>query len=982
LEIINKRGGYFLEIIDNVLVMSYYIIKYVSEVIEMKKTKLFELCGLLLFSFLMILLVDGGKVSALNYDYTGGKIEKTHEEVVVNSFSYDYITKFNDGFVYDNGTDVSKKEFYSGKSISLSVDEYEHWWFLTKDDDATFIYKYNDREKAFSTSVTSFDNKSGVYTFDKGGIYKVLYVFEGKTVHVSYIYIFLDIHKVEVTTDSKYENISAYSNFSFTLRAQDAYDLRNNKYYYAFGVNQSNLKFKEFTVFTSAEKKMGDPITKFEKELTVTINDSDTSIEGQKKYFFVKVVAGGTEKIVSTENTYELASKIQANVYLVDEKGKKISGDKMYKRNETIRFSVVLNAPVTYEGLQYTVDGKNFIALEDCKEETRKIDIKYVVQSYNDFSGSFSLKTRSNAGVVVKYNGENASVNVVSNMNFKVDVSVPKISVLEDGDANGLKEYVVTINVDEDNLQQVWYYAAECSVSQGRTCLDGFDETNESIVNLGASAEATVKLDGKFGSYDKKNVALFVKAVDKAGNIQTFTKWGYVIDNVIVPEGEAENIFKFIDIVEGENVVGKKLSVEFPNSYGVVSASYNMPGTLLSFCVKNMENLEKTVFDCLEIVGYDFNSEVTVYLSDSSLNSESYKTEFKYSAVKDGNILVGNKNFDLHSGLEYEIEFKMFNYMKENQDPLVFEENVFMAFRENLHLNNLPSMNNLIISLVYIHDGEIKVLKDKVGSSLVFPTVNELMTTLSDLRDFKKCAVEKCDISIYLKYDYDVNGVPQTRLVKINYIDNSNKYRIDDFKYENTVAVGGMFVEFNYKYLDNLNININPEKIEKKRKIMFEDKSGNLREVEEIDASVIGKYIVSEVFTYNSNNSFPLTYTIDVKDEVIPMIRLNGKKKITINVGETFKDPSVVTNDNYDKDVIVYTKIDPELDVNKVGKYVISYWCEDSSGNVSETITRTIIVVEGNDVKTYLIAGGIGVFTIVIVVVGTIIEIKKEKRKK
>ena len=117
-------------------------------------------------------------------------------------------------------------------------------------------------------------------------------------------------------------------------------------------------------------------------------------------------------------------------------------------------------------------------------------------------------------------------------------------------------------------------------------------------------------------------------------------------------------------------------------------------------------------------------------------------------------------------------------------------------------------------------------------------------------------------------------------------------------------------------------------------------------------------------------------------DTEAPVIRLNGKEKIILNVGDEFIDPMAVANDNYDLNLEIKFKVDKELDVKVPGKYIISYWCEDSSGNVSEIITRTVVVKAKNDISAYLISGGIALFTIMIIVIGTCVEVKKCKRKK
>ena len=144
---------------------------------------------------------------------------------------------------------------------------------------------------------------------------------------------------------------------------------------------------------------------------------------------------------------------------------------------------------------------------------------------------------------------------------------------------------------------------------------------------------------------------------------------------------------------------------------------------------------------------------------------------------------------------------------------------------------------------------------------------------------------------------------------------------------------------------------------------------------------LLGKYVIRESFAYNSIQSFDLEYVVNVVDTTAPTIRLNGSETIKINVGDKFDDPSVVVNDNYDKEFTILTKVEPELDTKKEGKYTISYWVVDSSGNMSEVVTRTVVVEKKNSITSYLIAGGIALVVIGVIVLVTRKEFKKAKKR-
>lgn len=949
----------------------------------MKNVKILRIFSFIFLFFAICLLFDAHSVDAFEYEFSGGEVIKEHKKVNVYSFKYDYITKFESDEIEVEGK-LKDVTFYTGSQIVINVDEYSSWMPFKDDEDQTYIYKYDEINKNYEEVFKKFVDKKTTCTIDEAGVYKIVYSFEGEEIHVDYINIVENMHLYYIEADSKYENISALSSFSFNIKISDAYDLRKNKYYYAFGANASNLTYTEFSIFDEIELNSDAAIIAVDKDVSVEIKDSDTSINGEKKYLFVKVVkANGKEEITKTSGAYELASKIEAKVYLVDENGEVIENYKSYKKSDVINFKIYINAPVTYTYLQYSIDGVNFIPLNDSLKETTQINIEHLVQDNKNFGGAFKLQTKNNINAIVNHSGTNISLSVVNKTNFNIDIAAPNIEVLDDGDVNGRKDYTVTIDVEEDNLKEVMYYAAKCSTIGGSRCLDRFNNDNDKIVNLGAAINPSVKIDSQFGLFNGENLALFVKAVDNAGNEKTFVKWGYVIDNVVVPENEVINIFGYADIKDGNTVVGKQLTIDVLNKYNVVSVEYKLVGDGNHSCNVSNSTGDSVQYSCLKIEGYDFNSNVIVYLKDSFNNVEEYEINFRYSMVKEGNIVVDGKTFNLYGNKEYEIEFKKYNFMNKENDSIVFGEDVFKAFEEELNLSKVPDVKNITISLVYFNEEEEIVVEEDVSGEFTVPSIEELLKVIGHLDKFKNCGVDRCNIEVYLKYEYTSKNIPQTRLIKLNFIDSSNKFFVgDDYNPVTEIKVGEVFRGFEFKYRDNLNVNIQKENVVVSKKIMYEDAQGVLVEVSSVDTTKLGKYSISETFEYGAVGSFPIYYEVTVVDKEAPIIRLNGKEKIVLNVGDEFIDPMAVANDNYDLNLEIKFKVDKEIDVNVPGEYIISYWCEDSSGNVSEIITRTVVFKAKNDISAYLISGGIALVTIVIVVVGTCLETKKCKRKK
>lgn len=78
-----------------------------------------------------------------------------------------------------------------------------------------------------------------------------------------------------------------------------------------------------------------------------------------------------------------------------------------------------------------------------------------------------------------------------------------------------------------------------------------------------------------------------------------------------------------------------------------------------------------------------------------------------------------------------------------------------------------------------------------------------------------------------------------------------------------------------------------------------------------------------------------------------PVITLNGKKKMTINLGETFTDPGILNiKDKTDGDIKTSKAIiKGKVNTNKIGKYEITYQVADSLDNTT-IVTREVEVIE------------------------------------
>ena len=91
----------------------------------------------------------------------------------------------------------------------------------------------------------------------------------------------------------------------------------------------------------------------------------------------------------------------------------------------------------------------------------------------------------------------------------------------------------------------------------------------------------------------------------------------------------------------------------------------------------------------------------------------------------------------------------------------------------------------------------------------------------------------------------------------------------------------------------------------------------------------------------DSGNSAVTTRTVNVVDNIGPVITLNGINPQVIQLNSTYTEAGATAIDNYDGSLSV--NISGNVDTATPGTYTMTYSAEDNSGNLS-SITRTIIV--------------------------------------
>jgi hypothetical protein len=123
------------------------------------------------------------------------------------------------------------------------------------------------------------------------------------------------------------------------------------------------------------------------------------------------------------------------------------------------------------------------------------------------------------------------------------------------------------------------------------------------------------------------------------------------------------------------------------------------------------------------------------------------------------------------------------------------------------------------------------------------------------------------------------------------------------------------------------------------------DITGKIVTVNSVNCQVVGSYAVTyNVSDANGNAATEVTRTVNVVDTIAPVITLNGKSTITVEVHGSYKDEGAVVTDNYDSDRTIEGS--GTIDFSKVGTYTLTYNATDAAGNVAAPVSRTINVVD------------------------------------
>lgn len=132
------------------------------------------------------------------------------------------------------------------------------------------------------------------------------------------------------------------------------------------------------------------------------------------------------------------------------------------------------------------------------------------------------------------------------------------------------------------------------------------------------------------------------------------------------------------------------------------------------------------------------------------------------------------------------------------------------------------------------------------------------------------------------------------------------------------------------------------------------DKEKDVKVISNLNVNAIGEYEISYTLDFNKiKKQKELKRKVKVIDTTPPVLTIEGKTKITKQVGDNFKVPNYKAIDNIDGNITKKVKVTSNVNTKKAGKYTVKYSVEDSSGNNTNKIINVTVAEKTKPKYTY-----------------------------
>ena len=134
-----------------------------------------------------------------------------------------------------------------------------------------------------------------------------------------------------------------------------------------------------------------------------------------------------------------------------------------------------------------------------------------------------------------------------------------------------------------------------------------------------------------------------------------------------------------------------------------------------------------------------------------------------------------------------------------------------------------------------------------------------------------------------------------------------------------------------------------------------------------VDSTSPGIYTITyNVVDSDGNSAIEVKRTVEVVDDVVPVMTLIGDAEIEVGLDETYVDAGAAASDNFDGDITADIVVAGTVDTSVLATYTVTYTVSDAAGNAATAVTRTVYIVDDagpvvtviDDVEVLLAVGG------------------------